>query len=119
MFPSDVWGTLAPLGPSVRGDMSTCIIPSMPTRSMVVVAPTVTDLATAPEFEADLARAEEGSEVLVDCSAVEFMDSTGLRVLIAARNRLEEGGGSLAVLNPSRPVKRLLQITDMEGLIRD
>ena len=91
----------------------------MSRQPLVVTAPKVTDLASAPALESDLASAPDGTDVLVDCSAVEFMDSTGLRVLLAARNRQLESGGSLAVKSPSRPVRRLLQITDMVDLIED
>jgi len=49
--------------------------------------------------------------VLVDMNAVSFMDSSGLRVLIAGFKAAEQAGGALRVRNPSDVVTRLLEIT--------
>jgi anti-sigma B factor antagonist len=46
------------------------------------------DLATAPELEAVLGeRLDAGQEVVVDLRRLGFMDSTGLRVILAAHKR--------------------------------
>jgi anti-anti-sigma factor len=42
---------------------------------------------------------------------VSFMDSSGLRVLIAGYKAAEQAGGALGVRNPSDVVTRLLEIT--------
>lgn len=49
--------------------------------------------------------------VTVDMNDVSFMDSSGLRVLIAGYKAAEQGGGALRVRNPSDVVTRLLEIT--------
>jgi anti-sigma B factor antagonist len=47
------------------------------------------DLATAPELEAVLGeRLDAGQEVVVDLRRLGFMDSTGLRVILAAHKRV-------------------------------
>lgn len=72
------------------------------------------DLACAPRMlEAILAA---GPEVLVDMSEVTFMDSTGISVLVEARNTLTAGGGSLKVSAVSGPVQRVLAMTGMDDL---
>lgn len=69
------------------------------------------DLATAPQFEEHVAGVDVGSALVVDMSNVTFMDSTGLRVLIAAHERAEENGGRLAIVAAEGPVTKLLGIT--------
>jgi anti-anti-sigma factor len=49
--------------------------------------------------------------VIVDMTDVSFMDSSGLRVLIAGYKAAEQAGGALIVRNPSDVVTRLLEIT--------
>ncbi|HVV37149.1 MAG TPA: STAS domain-containing protein [Acidimicrobiales bacterium] len=49
--------------------------------------------------------------VTVDMGEVSFMDSSGLRVLIAGYKAAEQAGGALTVRNPSDVVQRLLEIT--------
>ena len=54
----------------------------------VVVTRGELDLATAPELEAAHPGAlDGGQDVVVDLRELEFMDSTGLRVLVAAHAR--------------------------------
>lgn len=51
--------------------------------------------------------------VIVDLSAVTFMDSTGLGMLIKARRRLDAQGRSLIVICPAGPVRQLLEVTNL------
>lgn len=78
------------------------------------------DIATAPTLEAALnAALDDGSErIAVDLSEVTFMDSTGLRSLISTQRRLEERGGSLAIVAPGGPARRLLEIAGVAGTLR-
>lgn len=60
---------------------------------------------------------EEGaSKLVVDCSKLEFCDSTGLNVLLGARLRAEAAGGQvhLAALLPA--VARVFEITGAEAV---
>ena len=50
-------------------------------------------------------------KITVDMRDVSFMDSSGLRVLIAGYKAAESAGGSLSVRDPSDVVTRLLEIT--------
>ncbi len=49
--------------------------------------------------------------VVVEMRDVSFMDSSGLRVLIAGYKAAESAGGALTVRDPSDVVVRLLDIT--------
>jgi anti-sigma B factor antagonist len=57
------------------------------------------DLATAPRLAVriDNARRDGARRVLVDMTAAEFCDSTGLRALVGCRQETVAGGGRLAV----------------------
>ena len=78
------------------------------------------DLVGSPLLAGELERAEADRPALVvlDVSALEFIDSAGLRVILGANARLRERGAELA-LTPGRPqVQRLLSITGIEELLR-
>jgi anti-anti-sigma factor len=49
--------------------------------------------------------------VVVDLRHLEFMDSTGLSVLVRAHQRAEENGRRLGLVNGSQQVQRLLTLT--------
>ena len=57
------------------------------------------DTATSPELESHLLGLIEGGEsrVLVDCSALEYVNSAGLKVLLVAAKKLEASGGHFAL----------------------
>lgn len=50
----------------------------------------------------------------VDLSRVEFMDSSGLAVLISGLRRTKEHDGSLVLVAPTASVKRVLSITGLD-----
>jgi anti-anti-sigma factor len=70
------------------------------------------DMATARELQNGLIDAEQNgrSRFVLDLSGLEFIDSTGLRVLLEAASRAGERGARFAVV-PSKPVRRLLELT--------
>jgi anti-sigma B factor antagonist len=74
------------------------------------------DLATAEQLEAQLKQVEAaGPETLVlDLRELEFMDSTGLRAVIAADARARERGGKLVVVRAPDDVDRVFRITLMD-----
>jgi anti-sigma B factor antagonist len=73
------------------------------------------DLATAPTVRAALAEAtaKGNHELIVDLTQLEFLDSTGLGVLIGAHRRAAEDGGSLRLIVSDGPISRLLNITGL------
>ncbi|MGA9943733.1 MAG: STAS domain-containing protein [Candidatus Cybelea sp.] len=76
------------------------------------------DLATAPTIRAALGEAtEKGSQrLIVDLTQLEFLDSTGLGVLIGAHRRAAERGGSFRLIVKDGPISRLLNITGLIGV---
>jgi anti-anti-sigma factor len=75
------------------------------------------DLATAPELEGPvLSVLDDGRPVVIDLRELEFMDSSGVRVLVAAHGRAGEDGERLTLVRPPRggAVDRILEIAGVE-----
>jgi anti-sigma B factor antagonist len=77
------------------------------------------DLATAPALRQTLhaLTPPEVQSVVLDVTDLEFIDSTGLGVVLGAMRRLREGGGSLAIAGAHGIVRRVLEITDLDKVI--
>jgi anti-sigma B factor antagonist len=72
------------------------------------------DLATAPQLRDHLVEmSEEKVEVILDLTRLQFIDSTGLSVLVMAFNRARAAGGSIVLRHPSQSVLRVLEITGL------
>jgi anti-sigma B factor antagonist len=71
------------------------------------------DLASSPALEEELERvaATDASLVIVDLRELEFMDSTGLSVLVRAHQRATENSQRFGLVNGSQQVQRLLSLT--------
>jgi anti-anti-sigma factor len=74
------------------------------------------DIASADRLEAQLAAIEVDSPatLVLDLRRVEFVDSTGLRTLIAADERARSQGRRLAVVCGPDAVARLLSLTRLD-----
>jgi anti-sigma B factor antagonist len=56
--------------------------------------------------------------LLVEMTALQFLDSSALRMIMQAHQRLqEEDGGVLALVHPVQPVARVLQLTGIDQMI--
>jgi anti-sigma B factor antagonist len=82
----------------------------------VVTASGELDLYTAPRLQTVLAALlrEPVDRVVVDLSGVEFCDSTGMNVLLAAMKRVKENGGTFELAAPRPAVRRILQVTGLD-----
>ena len=97
--------------PSAKADGSFSISSRRLEDGILVALAGDVDLATAPVVDDELRRAEESeSLILLDLGAVSFMDSTGLRTVISADQRLRERGGSLRILHVPSQVTRLFDL---------
>ncbi|MGH2959247.1 MAG: STAS domain-containing protein, partial [Solirubrobacterales bacterium] len=74
------------------------------------------DIATADQLTDALAALTPGSgqRLVIDLTAVSFMDSTGLRVLIAANRDASAGDYELVIVTGDSPAKRVLELTRMD-----
>ena len=83
------------------------------------------DLHTAPELDRPLENAlseRADPSILIDLSGCEFIDSTGIALIVRAWQRVDgaaggEGQGRLAICCPNDQVERLLKITGVESSI--
>jgi anti-sigma B factor antagonist len=76
------------------------------------------DIATAPALEQALETAirESAGALVVDLSGVEFLDSSGLQVLLRARALLGREDRALAVVCPRGPVRRVFELSGVSEL---
>ncbi len=74
------------------------------------------DAHTAPLL-ADAIGQCELDHVMLDMSAVEFVDSSGLRVLIEAHQQAQAVGRKIELSNPSPSVSRLLEISGIDDYL--
>ena len=73
------------------------------------------DIATAPRMIAALneAFADLARPLVVDLSSVDFLDSTGLALLMNAYRRVKRRGQGFAIVCPGGPISRVFEIADM------
>jgi anti-anti-sigma factor len=57
-------------------------------------------------------------DVDVDCSGLEFIDSSGLQVLVEANTACAARDATLVLVDPSKCVQRLLAMTGLHTLFR-
>ena len=74
------------------------------------------DISSAAKVEDELSRVEprKPEQIVLDLSALDFMDSTGLRLLIAADARARDEGRRLTIVKGPEPVQRVFRITRLE-----
>ncbi len=82
------------------------------------------DMNTAPQLEQKLeeALADSGALVMLDLSQCEFIDSTGIALIVRSWQLLDreaggEGKGRLVLCSHNHQVRRLLKITGVESSI--
>jgi anti-sigma B factor antagonist len=87
---------------------------------MVVVAEGEIDIATSPGLDQvlDAAISSGHTNVAVDLQGVTFMDSTGLRSLIASHRRIGELGGAFVVVAAAGPARRLLELAGVVEVLQ-
>jgi anti-sigma B factor antagonist len=82
------------------------------------------DMNTAPQLEQELeqALADPAALLMIDLCECEFIDSTGIALIVRSWQRLDreaggEGRGRLVLCSQNHQVRRLLQITGVESSI--
>ena len=62
-------------------------------------------------------REERPMRVLLELSAVDFMDSSGLGLIMGRYALVKQYGGTLAVLDPSPAVLKIIKLAGMERMV--
>jgi stage II sporulation protein AA (anti-sigma F factor antagonist) len=78
------------------------------------------DLASAPALERALSDVEatDAKSMVLDLDGLDFMDSTGLRTVLAADMRSRADGGRMAVTRGSPQVQRLFELVGADRRLR-
>ena len=86
-------------------------------RTRVLAAAGEVHVSTAPVLAEHLQAAigEGRTRIVLDFSDVEFIDSTGLSVLLNALRRLSRVGGALSLVCTNPTVLRLFEITRLDA----
>lgn len=76
------------------------------------------DIDTVPDLERALLRSRPVQQrVVLDLSELQFMDSTGLRVLLRARAAAEEGRWEIVMRDVPPNIRRLFDMTGVHGAL--
>ena len=76
------------------------------------------DVYTSPQLKQDIVKLAEGGvkHVVINLSKVEYLDSTGLGVLIGGLKRLRESDGNLVLVGPGMRILRIFEITGLDKI---
>lgn len=95
----------------------------MDTRTVEKEPPVITlegevDVYTAPELKKQMITLLEAGarELVVDLTAVDYLDSTVLGVLIGGLKRMRERDGNLRLVCPSPRIRRIFEITGLDKI---
>lgn len=77
------------------------------------------DAATAGELDEAIRQAsgENTDEVFVDFSALDFIDSSGLSVLVSAHKRLGKAGARFVIGKTNASVRRVFSIAGLDQVL--
>lgn len=77
------------------------------------------DLDTAPKLLTEVVRQLDAgmTELVIDLTALEFIDSSGLGTLVGCWRRAQQAGATLIVANPSDDVSMTLAITGLDQIL--
>jgi anti-sigma B factor antagonist len=77
------------------------------------------DCYTAPKLRAVLLELADGPRnVILDVGSSDFIDSTGLGVLVGGLKRFRQQGGDMVVRSPSPMTARLFEVTGVNKLFQ-
>lgn len=78
------------------------------------------DLASGPELEAELDQISgpDTQLLVIDLRRLDFMDSTGLSILVRTHQRLAGEGCEMGLVKGSQQVQRLLDLTGVAERLR-
>lgn len=77
------------------------------------------DTITSPELEKALSEScqEPGITLLIDCTDMEYISSTGLRVILMFHKKVTSAGGTFIVANLSSEVRSVFDMTGFSRIL--
>ena len=93
-------------------------VDALPDGTVVITPAGELDLGTVPRFDRALTDAESRGprRIVIDLGSLAFMDSSGLRALLAARGRAAERAYRLVLVPGTPRIQRVFSITGTEPL---
>ena len=76
------------------------------------------DLASSPVLEEELEKVSGHQLIVIDLRELEFIDSTGLSVLVKAHQRAKDQGRELGLVKGEGQVQRLLGLTGLADRLK-
>ena len=89
--------------------------------SLVVKIKGELDLLTAETFRNLVERAinqENAQNLILDMEQLDFIDSSGLGVILGRYRRIREQGGNMAIVGVKPHVKRILELAGIMGIVK-
>lgn len=75
------------------------------------------DTTTAPQVEQELSgQLDDITELIIDCSELEYISSAGLRVFLGL-HKLMTGKGTMKVTNVNSTVMEIFEVTGFDGIL--
>ena len=66
----------------------------------------------------DMIRAKRPRELVIDMSAVDFMDSSGLGLIMGRYAIMKEMGGLVSVLDPNSATEKIMRLAGLERIVK-
>ena len=100
-------------------DTATVSVSEEPGRPLVIRIEGEIDLSNAALVEEKIRQADgRATDVLLDLEALQFMDSTGLGVVVKLGKRVSERGGELSLVISKPSIRKLFAITAFDKRFR-
>ena len=75
------------------------------------------DLSTIGAFDAELEQVAASERLVIELAECTFIDSSALRALVRAQKLVTRAGGELALVAPSQPARRVLEIATLDRFV--
>ena len=66
----------------------------------------------------DMIRTKRPRELIIDMSAVDFMDSSGLGLIMGRYNTMKEIGGGVIVADPTAATEKIMKLAGLERIVK-
>ena len=84
----------------------------------IIKMPKRFDYSSSVEFNSQIPTALEGSgAITLDCSALDYIDSAGIGLLVMAQKKAQSHQEKIAIVNLKAAPKEILQLANLQKII--
>lgn len=76
------------------------------------------DISNVDELARLLQAGEQGEDVILDCSQLEYIDSTGLTELFKLHQKIERSGGVVYLTGANPNVRKVFSVTNLDTVFK-